>query len=272
MNMENDNKIHIQAESTWLTPAIKTKQQLIDWILVSLGYPLVTIELSEDQLNLCIQNALEKYTKYAYFGPDKYLVVNLEKYEHGKGINLSEFNIAAVKDMALPCDNMMSMNSDLFWGPFAFLGQGQGGGFPFFNAAGGTFTGNWTTWHTVNEFFELSKRMTGSNPDFQYDKETKYLTLMPEPGHSYRKNNFILLTCQVIPPFSELYGNEYLKRLVLAFAKILLGQVRSKFTGVQLIGGGQVDTQIGQQGTDELNKIMDEIIKDESRGQVAYIM
>src|SRR5574344_532524 len=48
MNMAEDkDRIHIQAESTWLNPAIKTKKELIDWILVSLGYPLVTIELSE---------------------------------------------------------------------------------------------------------------------------------------------------------------------------------------------------------------------------------
>ena len=32
-------------ESTFLHPAIKSKQELIDWVMTMLGYPLVTVEL-----------------------------------------------------------------------------------------------------------------------------------------------------------------------------------------------------------------------------------
>lgn len=270
MNTDLDAKeILIKAESTWLNPAVKSKEELINWVLVNLGWPTITVELEENQLNVCIQNALEKYTKYASFGVDKFLVINLEKYESDVGINLSEFNIASVKDLSFPRDNAFQMNGDLFWGAYAFLGQG--GGYPFFNSNGTTFTGSWVTWHNVNEFFELSKRMTGSNPDFQYDKTTKYLRLMPEPKHINNKCHFVLATCQVEPPVEELYGNEYVKRLTLAYAKILLGTVRKKFSGTQLIGGGTIDTTIGDEGKEELNTIMEDIIKSESIGQTWVI-
>ena len=73
----------VKAESTWLEPAIKTKQDLINWILTGLGWPLISIELSEDQLNWVIQNSLEKYSKYAFF-PEKYLIVNLKYYIKNK--------------------------------------------------------------------------------------------------------------------------------------------------------------------------------------------
>jgi hypothetical protein len=265
--MSEDEEILIKAESTWLNPAIKTKEELINWVLVNLGWPTITVELEENQLNVCIQNALEKYTKYASFGVDKFLLVNLAHYIPGKGLDLKKFNISSVKDISFQRDNAFLMNGDLFWGPYAFLGQG--GGYPFFNSNGTNFTGSWVTWHAVNEFFELSKRMTGSNPDFQYHKETKLLQLMPEP--SAGKTQVALLTCQVEPPLKELYGNEYVKRLTLAYAKILLGTVRKKFSGTQLIGGGQIDTTIGDEGRDELNKIMEDIIKDESIGQTWVI-
>ena len=35
----------VDSESTFLHPAIKSKHELIDWVLTMLGYPLVTVEL-----------------------------------------------------------------------------------------------------------------------------------------------------------------------------------------------------------------------------------
>lgn len=275
VNLNDDESIDIKAESSWIDPAVKSKKQLIDWILTMLGHPLVTVELNEDQLNVCIQNALEKYTKYAYFGADKYLVVDLNLYESGHGLNLKDYNIAAVKDISLPRDNAFASGGDLFWGAYAFLGQGNGI-YPMFNNAGTTpMMGNWVTWHAVSEFFDLTKRMTGSNPDWQYDKTTKYMKLMPEPKHhchNRRHGNCILLTCQVMPSYEELFGNEYVKRLALAYSKILLGTIRKKFSSVQLVGGGQIDTTIGDEGKEELNQIMENIIKDEGKGQCCYIV
>jgi hypothetical protein len=55
---------------------------------------------------------------------------------------------------------------------------------------------------------------------------------MPEPKLNKKGKMLpILLTCQVMPPLSELYGNEYVKRIALAKAKILLGTIRKKFAG-----------------------------------------
>ena len=271
MNIDEYNKpkADVKAESTWLSPAIKSKQELIDWVLTGLGWPLVTVELSEEQLNWCIQNALEKYTKYAYFGPDKYLLLNLKQYEKGKGLNLEEFHISSIKTISFIADRSLMLGTgDIFWGGYAWMGQN--GGYPFFNTSTQSFVGCWTTYHNMHEFFELSRRMSGSMPDWQYDKTTKYLRLMPEPMLT-RGNEVACATCQVEPPLEELYGNEYVKRLCSAYAKILLGTVRSKFQNVQLLGGGQVDTSIGDKGQAELDKIMEEIIKEESKGQWAYV-
>ena len=266
-----DDSIYINPESTWINPGVKTLEDLKDWILVSLGAPRVTVELDDNQLNYCIARATEVYTKYAYLGPDKFLVVDMNQYEHEKGINLQGFNIASVKDIALPRDNAFNTGGDMFWGAYAFLGQGNGL-YPMFNKAGTTPTiGNWVTWHMVSEFFDLTKRMTGSNPDWRYDKTTQYITLMPEPRH-HARNNVLLLTCQVVPPLEDLYGNEYVKRIALAHAKILLGTIRRKFSNVPLLGGAQVDTELANEGREELKDIMDNIINQESKGQSCYIV
>ena len=72
-----DDSIYINPESTWTNPGVKTLEDLKDWILVSLGAPRVTVELDDNQLNYCIARATEVYTKYAYLGPDKFLVVDM---------------------------------------------------------------------------------------------------------------------------------------------------------------------------------------------------
>lgn len=124
---------------------------------------------------------------------------------------------------------MFGMHGDMFFGPYAYFGQGASGlGSPMFGFGSGNPVGGWVTFHGVMEFFDLCKRMTGSNPDWSYDRRTKILVLMPEP-RCLDRDQFALLTCNIEPPIEEFYGNEWVRRLVLAEAKILLGTVRKKF-------------------------------------------
>lgn len=45
---------HVDHTSTFLHPAIKSKRELIDWVLTMLGYPLVTVELRENHFDAAI--------------------------------------------------------------------------------------------------------------------------------------------------------------------------------------------------------------------------
>lgn len=237
--------------------------------MTRLGYPLVTVELTDSQLNTCIADAIAIYSKYAYT-PEKYLIVNTKFYKPGVGIDLKDFNIMSVKDISFQRDNLFGMHgSDMFYGPYAFFGQGVGA--PVFGLGSQSYVGTWTTYHNIHEWFDVTKRMMGSNPDWQYDRITKILKIMPEPGNGVTGNQFVLLTCNQEPPIEDYYGNEYVRRLVLAEAKILLGTIRKKFSSVQLIGGGTIDTSIGDEGKEEKQAAMEDLIKSESRGQCCYI-
>ena len=262
-NPNRDELSHISPNGTWLNPSITSIEQLKDWILIKLGYPLQSVELSPEQLDVCIHDGISLYSKYAYV-PERYLILNLNKYEPGKGIDLHEFKVMSVKSIALQRDHMFGMYGDSFFGPYAFLGQGQS--FPFFNGGSGNWVGSWTTFHNANEFFQLSKEMCGNNPDFFYDKLTQRIVLMPEPRGS-TLGQFILLTCQCEPPIEDYYGNEYCRRLILAEAKILLGTIRKKFSGVNLPGGGQIDTSIGDEGREEKSQALEDLMSSEAKGQ-----
>jgi len=76
---------------------------------------------------------------------------------------------------------MWCSGMDPFFGSYAFFNQGAGMGSPMFGFGGGNPVGGWVTYQGMMEFFDLCKRMTGSNPDWTYSRATKTLILMPEP-------------------------------------------------------------------------------------------
>jgi hypothetical protein len=245
--------------STFTNHKIRTIESLREWILISLGSPLITIELTESQLDLAIDEAFELYTKYAQFN-EKYLALNLTEYDTVNNyFNLSGYNIAAVYGIDTQGGSMFGAGGDtIFTISNAML---QSGSYPFFGGMGAG--GAWVTFHAAHEFMELTKRMMGSGYEFDFDRFNKTLTLIPKPAVT---SGYILIACECIPPDEELYGNEYLKRIALAKAKIMLGTIRKKFGGIQLVGGGQIDSEIGSEGKEELDKIIDNIRKDEAMG------
>ena len=138
----------------------------------------------------------------------------------------------------------------------------------------GTWAGSFITYHNAVEFREMVSRLTARDPDWNYSVRTKYLTLFPEPppipenpSKEEEKGYPMVLTVQVEPPLWELYGDIMVRRLALAWAKIILGQIRGKFEGITLPGGGNVSKEIGAEGKEELEKLEERLKTDRSRGQ-----
>ena len=75
---------------------------------------------------------------------------------------------------------------------------------------------------------------------------------------------------EIEPPLEELYYNEHVKKLTLAYCKIMLGQIRGKYDGINLPGGGTVSKDIGAEGKEELDKIMENLRAEVSFGQEVY--
>ncbi len=106
-----DDRGYVRPESTYLNPGIHTLKELKDWVLIKLGYPLLTIELTDEQLDSCVADAIAVYSKYCYT-EEKYLMVNLRHYKPGVGLDMKAFNVVSVKDIALQRDNMFGMYGD----------------------------------------------------------------------------------------------------------------------------------------------------------------
>lgn len=260
--------------STFLHPYINDADTLIDWGLTKLGGGeggLQTVELTRKMCEICVADALEKYAKYASF-PIEDIIVPLEGYDKELGLDLSEYNIADIHDISFQRDSIYAMfGQDMFFGQYGMMQSYAASGiFPFAGSLGMN-NGCWVSVHNLREHLEMIHRLTGSCPQWRYFQNSKRLKITPAPRHTHRPSDVILLTAEREPPAEELYGNEYVKRLFLAYLKIQLGVVRKKFSSVQLIGGGQIDTSIGEEGQQELDKALEELRSSESFSNLCFV-
>lgn len=122
--MEEIDKPHAKAESTFIHPAIKCKQELIDYVYLKLGGPSQTLEITEEQLDVCIADALTIYSKYASF-PREDLIIDAKEYIPGKGVDLKKYSVATVYDISFENSAFGQLfgigNNDIMWGMGAYL-------------------------------------------------------------------------------------------------------------------------------------------------------
>ena len=262
--------IEVSGESTFIHKQIQSKQECFDWILSMLGYPLVTAELNESHLNTALSNALQTYTEYAYY-PDQYILEWTAHYDKELGFDLSKYNVASVSEIEVGRRDMCWFDWPMFTNKRGYQGSG-------------TWAGSFITYHNLVEFREMARRLLAADYDFTYSRKTKYLTLFPPPPippkrelmpfpqdppeHIKKRMGVpVVITAQIEPPLWELYGEMMVRRLALAWAKIILGQIRGKFEGITLPGGGNVSKEIGTEGKEELEKLEEKLRTDKSKGQ-----
>lgn len=242
--------------STYLDFSVKTREGFKSWILTMLGEPLITVELHDTQLDVCINNAVEEFTKYVS-QEQEYLAVNLNDYDSTAGGVTLPSNVQGV--FGLDDDiNGAGASDVLFSVPNQMWNAGI---YPFFNNGQASCQG-WITYELAMEAVDFAKYMTGKGYQFDYNPRNKLLTLYPDPTKSdgSRINNgYIVLGCYTIRPETMQYGESWVRRYALAEAKIILGAVRGKFEGVQLLGGGTVDSSIRDQGISERDQLMEEL-------------
>lgn len=272
---------HVDDKSTFLHPAIKSKRELIDYVMTMMGYPLVTIELKQNHYDAAIQNALMMYTKYATF-PKKYMLKSSRDYVPGVGIDLSKENVVSVCDVQYGAD-FSGWGVVLPW----MVNRTSTGHF-----GSGNLSGSFVTYHNFIEFRKMAQRVLATQPDWQYNRAAKRIVLIPEPRgiphipppyHSElwpypelgREPNPrwgipMVIEAEIEPPLEELYSNEHVKKLALAYCKIMLGQIRGKFDGITLPGGGNVSKDIGAEGKEELTKLEENLRAETSFGQEIF--
>ena len=80
--------------SNYLNFQLQDEDDIKDWIMNQMGYPLVQVEITDSQLTYCINDAVEEFTKYVT-QERQYLGLDLEDYVSGAGFTLPD-NVTSV--------------------------------------------------------------------------------------------------------------------------------------------------------------------------------
>lgn len=133
----------------------------------------------------------------------------------------------------------------------------------YFSYAMGNYGFDLLSWYTMKEFMETREKLLAIRRDVHFDPRSQYLTMYPQPN----KNRFYgVISCYVERSIRDVIKEPWVYQYALALSKITVGRVRSKFTGVTLLGGGSVNYDLLQEGITEKNELEKRLYEGASPG------
>lgn len=249
------------------------------------GWPVVKVELTNDQIHDCVISALDLYLRYAQgqATEEAYYVLMLEggksEYEMADGIlDVIEFNDTGYGESGI--NTLFTIQNQMF----------SAGMVDFHNLSEGLTL---LSYHLALDFLEVIERYSSSNFQWSFDTNEGKLLLKPEPKHDYRPitneetgkqemkdcPGWILLKVNQLigagrPGFS--IDDAYLKAIqestwvrwyILALCKIVLGTIREKFENFSSIGNTGISlngSSLKSEGKEEKEKLEEQLYTKEA--------
>ena len=261
--------------STNFNSVITSYDALAQRIRRQMGEPLVNVEIANEQIYDCIAQAMEFFTKYAGY-TEEFLIFDSTKYTRGVGIDVATLinqtpemyksntpNLSAGYDYDL---NSYRRVLDCF--SFTY-GETTGINtlFTLEQAMAqqiyssymiGNFGFDLITWEVLKGFIDTRNKVLAMTPHFRFDPKNQILRILPEPipEQSYLG----VVGCYLERPVKDLINERWIYRYALALSKMVVGNVRGKYSGTNLFGGGAVNySDFMNQGVEERNALEAEL-------------
>jgi hypothetical protein len=242
--------------STNFNSVITSYDSLAQRIRRQMGEPLVNVEIANEQIYDNIAQALEFFTKYAGY-TEEFLVFDSKLYKRGIGIDVATL-INQTAEMYKSQTPGLSAGFDYDLNSyrrvldcFAFT-YGETTGintlFTLEQAMAqqiyssymvGNFGFDLITWETLKGFIDTRNKVLAMTPHFRFDPKNQILRIIPEPIPE--QTYMGVVGCYIERPIKDIINERWVYRYALALSKITVGNVRGKYSGTNLFGGGQVN-------------------------------
>ena len=266
---------YITRTSTNLNSKIKTYENLINRIKYQLGAPFVNLEVCEDvQMVDFIDKAIEWYTKYAGF-TEEFLIFSSSLYKE-PGLQIDKlFSVTPTMREALANGSSPNWDYDLgayrkVVGIFSFQ-QGETTGIntlftleqamaqqTYFSYMLGNAGFDLVTWEILKGWLDLREKVLAQIPYIDFDNRTQLMRIIPAPNANSAYAGVV--GCWVERPVADLISERWIENYAMALTKISIGNVRGKFSGMTLFGGGVLNfNDLLSQGLTEKKELEQEI-------------
>ena len=240
---------------------MEERNRITEEIQIKLGAPMMDVELADQHYKLAIDLALRKYRQRSgnaviddYF----HLELKLDKSEYDLSMGSEDAdiqrNILAIQDIHLRSTGNAGSGVGSELEPFqaqytnTFLQQsGRAGGLGVYDA--------------IAQHYELIGRIFGSEYQYTWNRVRKSLRIHRRP----KADIDVIVECYVEKDEFELFGDTYalpwIESYALAQAKIMLGDIRSKYANYAgPSGGAQLNGDaLKADGTAELQQLEDDV-------------
>ena len=253
-----------------------TRQGLIDYCLRQLGAPVLEINVDDDQIDDLVDDALQYFNERHFDGVEKmYLKYKFtqDDIDRGKAVPPTGTGVAPITATGGGFSNTWYENSNFINVPDSVIGVEKIFKFDTSSISGGMFSIKYQLFLNDLYYFNsvelLQYSMTKSyledidfllTPDKQirFNKRQDRLYLDIDWG-SQSADEYIILECyRALDPetFTQVYNDSFMKLYLTALIKRQWGRNLSKFRGVKLPGGLELNGgEILQQAESELADI-----------------
>ena len=265
-----------------------TRQGLIDYCLRQLGAPVLEINVDDDQIDDLVDDTIQYFNERHYDGVEKMYLkyeISQDDIDRGKGVDVAGGNqvngktgVGIVTTTATSTGIAATTfsfyeNSNFIQVPDSVIGVERLFKFDTSSISGGMFSIKYQLFLNDLYYFNsvelLQYSMTKSyledidhllttDKQIRFNKRQDRLYLDLDWG-SQSAGNFIVIECyRALDPasFSQIYNDSFVKRYLTALIKRQWGRNLSKFRGVKLPGGIELNGgEILQQAEQELAEI-----------------
>lgn len=234
--------------------AVTTRTELIDYCLRRLGYPVIEINVDDDQVSDRIDDALQFYQEYH---SDATLRVYLKHQITSDDITNKyipiDDSIIYVKKMFPISESNSSIN--MFDAEFQLHLN------DIFDL--GTM-GNLYNYEMIHQYMSLlDLKLNGANEITRYNRHMNRLYIDIDWDNDIKEDEYVIVEAmQIVDPadFSDVYNDMFLKQYATALIKQQWGANLLKFEGMQLPGGVQFSgRQIFDDATQEIQQIREQM-------------
>lgn len=271
--------------STNLNNKVKTYRNLIDRVKGILGSPMINLEVCEDtQMVDFIDQSLEWYTKYAGF-TEEFLIFDSNLYKE-PGLRIDKL-YTITYTMRETMMNGASGGWDYDMGDYRKVvgvfsyQQGETTGIntlftleqsmaqqTYFSYMLGNAGFDLVTWECLKGWLDLREKVLAQVTYVDFDNRNQLLRLIPPPNE--KSKYYGVIGAWVEKPVKDLIMERWVYQYTLALTMIAIGNIRGKYMGVSLFGGGQINyNDMLSKGLEMKDKLEEELKTEYGESQPA---
>ena len=133
----------------------------------------------------------------------------------------------------------------------------------YFSYAMGNYGFDLVSWYTMKEWIDTREKVLALRKDLQFDPRTQYLKMYPQP---ITERFYGVVSCYIERPIRDVIKEQWVYEYALALSMITVGRVRGKFGSVNLLGGGALNYDLLNEGTQKKAELETKLLEGASPG------